>query len=224
MTLYVSLIVEGHSEAGGATERLLHRIWKELLVAPIRLQVLTPSRCKRDSFINPKHPEFGAKVEEASLKLTQRLRREQEAKGLLLLLLDAEKDCPVELAPKLLTAAQTVRGDIDITCVFAKQMLENWIVAGASTLAGINDLPDSLPTRDHPENGSGKGWLKARFGPPNLGRTYKETVDAKVFVEKMDLRECHQNSRSFRKLCKELEARLPPPPHEPPPPPESPAE
>jgi hypothetical protein len=34
-------------------------------------------------------------------------------------------------------------------------MLENWIVAGASTLAGVSELPDPLPARDQFEDRSG---------------------------------------------------------------------
>src|SRR5205823_648249 len=127
--------------------RLLHRVWN-LLGSPFRLQVLLPSRGKRDALANPDDADFAKKVEEASAKLAQRLRRDSPDRGLVLLLIDAEHDCPAELAPKLLEAAKSVRGDVDISCVIAKRMLENWIVAGASTLAGVNELPDVLPVPD----------------------------------------------------------------------------
>ncbi|MDY3556108.1 DUF4276 family protein [Gemmata sp. JC717] len=212
MTLYVSLIVEGHSEARGAVERLLHRIWSELFVSPMPLRVLPPSRCKRDSFLNPQHPEFVSKIEEAMLKLGQQLRRDPSGRGVLFVLLDAEADCPATLGPALLAAAKGVRSDADIACVLAKQMFENWIVAGASALASVNELPESLPPRPTPENGSGASWLDHQLRQRNKGRKYKKTVDAEVFVRAMDLHECRDNSRSFRKLLKELETRVPPPP------------
>lgn len=44
---------------------------------------------------------------------------------MLLLLLDAESDCPAELAPRLLTAVRQTRSDADIACVLAKRELEN---------------------------------------------------------------------------------------------------
>jgi hypothetical protein len=159
MTLYIAPIVEGHTEAG-CVERLLQRIWTELLAAPLRLQVLLPSRCQRDALLKPTGTELSTKIEEANAKLAQRLRRDQQGRGLLLLLLDAERDCPAELAPRLLAAAQAVRSDIDITCILAKSMLENWIVAGASTLAGVNGLPDPLPTRGNPKMAVGPTGLK----------------------------------------------------------------
>jgi hypothetical protein len=94
-------------------------------------------------------------------------------------------------------------------------MLENWIVAGASTLAGVNGLPDPLPARDQFEERSGAAWLEAQLRSRNQARKYKKTADADVFVRAMNLQECRGNAPSFDKLCRELEARLPHVPNEP---------
>src|SRR5260370_40623517 len=101
MALYVVPIVEGQTEAG-CVERLLQRVWTDLLAGPMRLQVLAPSRGKRDALISPTGTDLANKIEEAHAKLSQRLRRDSSGKGLLLLLLDAEGECPAELAPRLL--------------------------------------------------------------------------------------------------------------------------
>lgn len=102
MTLYLVPIVEGQTEVG-CIERLLQRVWAELLAATERLQVLPASRGKRDALINPDHPDFTAKIEEAYAKLARRLRYDTsgQGRGMLLLLLDAEKDCPAALAPRI---------------------------------------------------------------------------------------------------------------------------
>jgi hypothetical protein len=213
MTFYIVPIVEGQCEVG-CIERLLQRIWVELLAGPSRLQVLPASRGKRDGLVNPSKGELAAKVEEAHAKLTRRLRGDSSSRGLLLLLLDAEGDCPAELAPKLLEAAKKARSDVDTICVLAKRMLENWIVAGASTLAGVHDLPDTLPARDQFEDRSGAAWLEAQLRSRNKARKYKKTADAEPFVRGMDLQECRANSPSFDKLCRELERRLPHAPNE----------
>jgi hypothetical protein len=207
MTFYIVLIVEGQSEAG-CMERLLQRIWIELLAAPHRLQVLPASRGKRDALVDPAKSDLTKKVEEAHAKLARRLRGDLTSRGVLLMLLDAEGDCPAELAPRLLAAARTVRSDADIACVLAKRMLENWIVAGASTLAGVNGLPDPLPARDQFEERSGVAWLETQLRSHNKARKYKKTADAKAFVSAMALQECRDNSPSFDKLCRELETRL----------------
>lgn len=213
MTLYLAPIVEGHTEVG-CIEPLLQRIWTELLVAPDRLQVLAASRAKRDAMIDPDHPDFAAKIEEAHARMARRLRRDPpgQSRGLLLLLLDAEKACPAELAPRLLEGALRVRSDASIACVMPKQMLENWIVAGAATLAGVNGLPDPLPTRDRFEDHSGAAWLQAQLRTGTNPRKYKKPDDAEPFVRAMDLRECRANAPSFDKLCRELERCLAPPP------------
>ncbi|HEY7312456.1 MAG TPA: DUF4276 family protein [Gemmataceae bacterium] len=221
MTLYVVPIVEGHTEAG-CVERLLQRIWAELLVSPIRLQVLMPSRGKRDALIDPTKTHLADKIEEAFAKLNQRLRRDPSGRGLLLLLIDAESDCPAKLAPRLFKTARSARSDADIACVLAKRMLENWIVAGASTLAGVNGLAAPLTLPDYPEKCNGAAWLEQQLRNQKQTRRYKKTADAEVFVRGMSLDPCRAHSPSFDKLCRELAQRLPPPETSPDPAPPSP--
>jgi hypothetical protein len=208
MTLYVVPIVEGQTEAG-CVERLLQRVWTQLLASPIRLQVLAPSRGKRDALIGPTGTVLAGKIEEAHEKLSQCLRRDPSGKGLLLLLLDAEGDCPAELAPRLLQTARRARSDTDIACVLAKRMFENWIVAGASTLAGVSGLPAPLQPPDTPEDFSGAAWLDKQLRSQKRTRCYKKTADAAVFVRAMSLEQCRARSPSFDKLCRELALRLP---------------
>jgi hypothetical protein len=95
-------------------------------------------------------------------------------------------------------------------------MLENWIVAGASALAGLNGLPNPLPTRDLFEDRSGVAWLETQLRSQNRTRKYKKTADAQPFIRSMDLAECRRNCPSFDKLCRELEACVPAKSTEPP--------
>ena len=217
MTLYIAPIVEGQTEAE-SIERLLHRVWAELLATPDRLQVLTPSRGNRGSLVHPKRPDLADKIREAHARLAQRLKPDPAGRGMLLLLLDADDDCPAELGPRLLAAAKAARSDADISCVLAKKMLENWLVAGASALAGVNDLPSELPTRDLFEQRSGTAWLDSQLRRKDRKRKYDKTADAKIFVKHFGLQECRDNCPSFDKLCRELEARLAPAPPDPSPP------
>jgi hypothetical protein len=209
MNLYVSAIVEGQTEQR-CVERILHRIWTELLHRPERLQVLEPFRGHRDDLVNPNGLALKESVQKVFLKLQAKARQDSEARSLLLILLDAESDCPAELAPRLLDTAQRARADADLACVLAKRMLENWIVAGASTLAGVNDLPDPLQPPDNPEECNGAAWLEQQLRSRKQTRSYKKTVDAAVFVQKMHLEECRAHSPSFDKLYRELALRLPP--------------
>jgi hypothetical protein len=208
MTVYIAPIVEGHTEQN-CLERLLHRIWLELLGSSERLQVLEPSRSKRDAIIHPNGEAFQKMVQDVFAVLARRIRKDRSGRGLILVLLDAERDCPIELAQRLLESARKARSDADIACVLAKRMFETWIVAGASTLAGVNGLPDQLPARDQFEDRSGVAWLTSQLRAKDAARAYKKRIDAGLFVQAMNLAECRANSPSFDKLCRELEKRLP---------------
>ena len=210
MTLYVACIVEGQTEQG-CLERLLQRTWTELLGRTERLQVLEPFRGPRDKLINS--PSDLIKTIEQSLqKLYAKAKRDPDpdAMKLLLILLDAEGDCPATLAPQLFKLARDFApADVAVSCVMPKRMLENWIVAGASTLGGINNLPNPLPARDQFEERSGAAWLDEQLRVVSKTRKYKKVIDAKEFINCIDLNECRTNSPSFDKLCRELEKRVP---------------
>lgn len=214
MTLYIVPIVEGHTEGQperACVGRLLHRVWEQLLGQPERLQVVEPFRGHRDQLVQPDGLALAGTVARALVKLRSKSKKDAQARLLVLILLDAENDCPKALATRLLEVARKeVPETIPVSCVLAKRMLENWIVAGASTLAGVNDLPDPLPARDKFEDRSGAAWLEAQLRSQNKARKYKKTADAEVFVRMMALQECRDNCPSFDKLCRELEARRPP--------------
>ena len=193
MTFYIVPIVEGQTEVG-CIERLLWRIWTELLAAPIRLQVLPASRGKRDALINRERHDLSEKIDEAYAKLVRYLRHDPSSRGLLLLLLDAEGDCPAELAPILLEAARTARSDATIACVLANRMLENWIKGGASTLAGVNGLPDQLPARDNFEERQRSGVAGGATSQSQRSADVQEDSGCR------EVRPRHESSRSPNKL------------------------
>jgi hypothetical protein len=119
---------------------------------------------------------------------------------------DTEGDeCPMREAPERIAWAREVRTDpeTEIACVMPNPMFETWFAAAAKSLRGVNGLPVDLPKPADPEGaGIGKTWLRRL-----LPRKYNEPVDQPRFVAAMDLEECRQASRSFRKLIKELEQR-----------------
>jgi hypothetical protein len=212
MTLFIVPVVEGQTEQG-CVERLLHRVWHELLGQPERLQVVEPFRGHRDELVHANGLVLTDTASKALVKLRSKARKDAHARPLVLILLDAEGDCPATLAPRLLDVARkALPGDIPVSCVLAKRMLENWIVAGASTLAGVNGMPDSLPARSQFEDRSGAAWLEAQLRSRHQARKYRKTADAEAFVRAMALQECRGNAPSFDKLCRELESRQPQPP------------
>jgi len=209
MPLRVALIVEGHSEVQAAPI-VLRRIWGELFRSDDPLDVLTPNRDSQGKLLNK--DGLRRKVVESRKRLT---KRQDGYRGLILILIDTEKrGCPKEQAPQLLGWAREAHSDADIACVMPNPMFETWFAACATSLAGHNDLPATVATPNDPEGKRlGKTWIRNALP---RSRKYSETADAPRFAARMNLVECRANAPSFDKLCRVLEARLPPRPPEPP--------
>jgi hypothetical protein len=201
MPLRVLVIVEGHGE-DGAIRTLLERIWYELLGGDY-IEVI-PWRGKQGQL--RKKEGVSLVVEAAAIKLHATERT--DFRRLLLVMIDSEnEECPATIAPDRIAWAREVRSDAatEIVCVMPNPMFETRFAAAAASLRGKNGMPADLPKSEDPErDGLGKAWVKK-----HLPRKYKETVEQPRFVGTMSLTECRDSSRSFRKLIKELEHRLP---------------
>lgn len=207
MPLRVVVIVEGHGE-DGAIRTLLERIWYDLLRGDY-IEVI-PWRGKQGQMLLPEGAGLRPLVEATAIKLHATERT--DFRRLLLIMIDTEghaENCPRSRAPELVAWARAARSDAatEIACVLPNVMFETWFAAAAVSLRGKNDLPNELPKPDDPETQRvGKGWLMKQ-----LPRKYKETIDQPRFVGHMNLEECRDSFRSFRKLVKELAQRLPTP-------------
>jgi hypothetical protein len=105
----------------------------------------------------------------------------------------------------LLQRARRVRADRDIAVVVANTMFETWFVAAAASLTSHLVLPDPHALPADPEAARlGKAWIKQHM----RSRKYSETADQASLASQMDLAACRARSRSFDKLCRELEKRL----------------
>lgn len=125
------------------------------------------------------------------------------ARGLVLILFDRDPDQALacETAPKLAKCLQIAVPHVQFSIVIADWEFETWFVAGAASLSKyLNVEQGSLPI--DPESAKlGKGWIEARF----RGVKYSETLDQPRMTATMDLKMCRRQSRSFDKLCRELE-------------------
>src|SRR5207249_1930882 len=70
--------------------------------------------------------------------------RQIKPPGAIIVLLDADEDCPAALGPELLHRLQAFRSDTDLSVVLAKNEYEAWFLAAAETLCGQRGLPDDL--------------------------------------------------------------------------------
>lgn len=183
-------IVEGHGEVT-AVPLLIRRV--VAAYAPdAYAEVAKPIRVKRDALVQ-------AGGIENAIDLAARQTGPGDS---ILVLLDADKDCPFELAADLAERARKRRSDRTIRVVVAKCEFEAWFLAAARSLAGRRGFPQDLSPPTNPESvRDAKGWLSDRT---QLGQSYKPTVDQAALAQAFDLELAQDGSRSFRKFVKDV--------------------
>lgn len=120
----------------------------------------------------------------------------------ILVLVDADDDCPAELGPRLLNWAQSARPDVPIAVVLANREYEAWFIAAAESLRGQRGLDANLQPPADPEAMSGaKEWLSRNMP---RGQPYSPIDHQASFSAFMDLELARQRSPSFDKLCRDV--------------------
>lgn len=189
----IAAVVEGHGEVPGLP-KVLHRIAHDRSVWDLRTP--PPFRRNRGSLVK------AGGVETAVNAMAQRVR----GAGGVLVLLDADDDCPADLGPKLLARAHQARPDVPVSVVLPNKEFEAWFLAGASSLAGRYGFPaDLAPPRDPESIRDAKGWLTHHRTD---GPKYEPTVDQAPLASAFGMEEAQAASRSFRKFRCEVEFLL----------------
>ena len=190
----VAAIVEGDGEVR-ALPALLRRFpqWRPAAAFP---NVLPPIRVRRDRFLN-KDDEFRRQVLLAGMKC--------QPSGWVLILLDADDDCPVVLADAIYRRVHAVAPHIRVSVVIAKHEYEAWFIAAASSLSGKSgfNAPINVPAAESVRGA--KEWIGKCL--PH-GQKYHELSDQESFSAVLDLQLAHDNSRSFRKLATEWDKQM----------------
>lgn len=185
----VASIVEGDGEVS-ALPVLLRRLG-EWLTPDVYPEIATPIRVRRDRFLN-KDEEFSRHLKLAAAKCGEQ--------GWILILLDADDDCPAARGPAILARAQQVLPHRSISVVLAKREYEAWFLAAAPSLDGQRGLrfdPSDAVDPETPRD------AKGRLGLRMVGGRYREITDQPAFSARMNLDQARTRSRSFRKLCSE---------------------
>ena len=188
----IASIVEGDGEVS-ALPKLLHRIAAELGVPG--LLTPNPMRIPRGKIAIAGGIERG--VAAAALRVSGR--------GGVLILLDADDDCPAEYGPVLLARAKGARPDKSVSVVLANREFEAWFLAAAPSLAGQFGFPAEFPQPQNPELPRDCKGLLTKARPK--GQPYKETVDQPRLTSVFDLKMAREHSDSFDKFYREV-ARL----------------
>lgn len=179
-------IVEGDGEVA-AVPVLLRRL-NQWLSPETPVNVSRPIRVRRDQFLR-RDDIFRKQLLIASAMC--------QAPGWILIMLDADDDCPQDLADQIRAKAKLVLPERAISVVLANHEYEAWFVAAARSLSGKRGfvLPDAVPEAETIRGA--KQWISKQI-PRGA---YHEVIDQPAFSALVDLNEAHERSRSFRKLC-----------------------
>ncbi len=189
----VASIVEGDGEVA-ALPVLLRRLgqWRGTVR---HVDVLTPIRVYKDRFLN-RPEEFSRHLKLAAAKCGDT--------GWILILFDADDDCPTQKGAEVLAQAQAIIPHRRVAVVLANREYEAWFIAAAESLNGCRGFQshanDAQLDPEIPRNA--KGWMRER-----MPAGYGETTDQPAFTARFDLDLAHQRSRSFRKLCSEWDKK-----------------
>lgn len=186
--MIISCIVEGDSEVAGLPI-LLRRLTEHFDVSKW-IEVPRPLRVKRDRFIN-RDEEFTRFVQMANAKA--------QDSGRVLIILDADDDCPVTFAESIRNRANAIVGGGRVAVVICNREFESWFVAVADYLDGQRRMSLRGPLPPNPESIRGaKEWLSER-----MSGKYHEVTDHPALCSLIPIDEASRRSRSFRKLCDE---------------------
>jgi hypothetical protein len=188
----IALVVEGEGEVAAAPV-LVRRIAYQLELWDVAIP--RPMRAPRSGLV---------KVGGIEQAVQRQAVHVAGSPGGVLVLLDADDDCPHKLGPELLQRAKSACPAVAVSVVLPSREYESWFIAAASSLAGKRGFPDSMPVPDqspdkHPRDA--KGWLTERRG---RNQPYSPTVDQAALTNSMDLDLARANSNSFDKLCRDL--------------------
>lgn len=190
----IASIVEGDGEVQ-ALPVLLRRLNQEA-PGPSYADVLPPIRVKRNRFLN-NDDEFRKQLMLAAIKCADN--------GWILILLDADDDCPAMLSQHILARAALHVPHRRISVVLANREYEAWFIASAPSLDGQRGFRYEANEPREPEKPrDAKQWVENHL----QGSKYREVLDQPAFTATMDLQQAVENSRSFQKLYKEWQLNV----------------
>ena len=138
-------------------------------------------------------------VKKDSLQSAVRIAALQDNCAAILVLFDADDDCPKELAPTLEVWAREAAGGKPCAVVMANREYEAWFLASIEALRGrAGVLSDAASHADPEAPRDAKGELERRM--PG-GASYSATVDQAPLTAHLDLQSAYRRCRSFRKLA-----------------------
>ncbi|MGO9567250.1 MAG: DUF4276 family protein [Desulfomonilaceae bacterium] len=188
MSVRLVAIVEGQGDEK-AVPILLKRILESMGVYTV-CPDYKPVRQRRHKIV---------KKDELERAIQLAMRRKNA--GAILVLLDADDDCPASLGPQLLERAKKA-SRLPVAVVLAKKEFEAWFLGCLESFRGFLGVPADAEAPDDPETVDGKGRLRSIC----LGTKYSSTLHQVAFASRMDFSLCRDRCPSFDKFFRDVEA------------------
>ena len=185
MSRVIVPIVEGYAEVA-SVPILLRQILKR--EAAYSVQVAKPFRVKRNRIV---------KEGELERTIQQALRSRLNAGGILVLM-DADDDCPAQLGPKLLARCRAVT-PLPVAVVLAMREFEGWFLGAKESLRGIRGIRLDATAPQNPESIRG---AKERLTKNMQGQRYMGVDDQPALAAQMDLELAKDRCPSFEKFLR----------------------
>jgi hypothetical protein len=173
-------IVEGHAE--------VHSI--PILMRKLGIPVAKPFRVKRNLVVKPGELERAVEVAVS----------DRGPLSAMLVLLDADDDCPAELGPALVERCTRIT-KIPVSVVFATRELEAWFLGGLDSLKGYRGVRPDAEFAGDPELPRG---AKGKFESMMSG-SYVDVDDQPAFMARLDVEAARLRCPSLDKLLRDLE-------------------
>ncbi|MEV6502397.1 DUF4276 family protein [Streptomyces prunicolor] len=187
----IASVVEGEGEIS-ALPVLLRRLMYETDIWDADIQ--PPFLVDRGRLVRPGGLEAAVEA--------QARRVPADHPGGIVVVIDADDDCPASLGPSLLARAEATRPDRRTAVVLANREFEAWFLASAPSLGGRAGLADHLEVPANSETlRDCKGWLTHHRRD---GVRYRPRVDQPALTQDMDLDLARANSPSFDKFCRDI--------------------
>lgn len=124
-----------------------------------------------------------------------------------LIVLDSDEDCPVELARGLALRIRTLQQKTPAAIVAANAAFEAWFLADLASIEGQTVkgrvlVPEAAAVADDPDSIHNPKAALVQMIPRRT--TYKETADQPSLASMIDLELVRERSRSFRRLLRAL--------------------
>jgi hypothetical protein len=176
-------LVEGQSEAESVPV-LLRRIVPDFPIA-------RPFRIKRNKIVVPGELERAVRVAVS----------DRPNPSCILLLIDADDDCPAELGPALLDRCERAT-QLPAAVIVANREIEAWFLGGIDSLRGVRGIRFDASWDGDPEAPRGaKGRLEELM---TSGRSYVTVDDQPALMSALDIDLASQRCPSLNKFLRDV--------------------